>query len=106
MIALLILGGVFSYIAIGSKDKDTTPQAVVEEIPVIVEEKPVVEMTPEIIEFIEAEKAVQVKCILLITHVELRRTNLFLTNDVIEEEKRNSLDHFLFELILEISSSY
>lgn len=31
----------------------------------------------------------QVKRILLITHVELRRTNLFLMNDVIEEEKRN-----------------
>ena len=50
VIALLILGGVFGYIAIGSKDKEEQPQAVVEEIPVIEEEKPVVEMTPEIIE--------------------------------------------------------
>ncbi|MBP5745301.1 MAG: hypothetical protein J6W58_03250, partial [Lachnospiraceae bacterium] len=55
VIALLILGGVFGYIAIGSKDKETAPQAVVEEIPVIVEEKPVVEMTPEIVEEPEEE---------------------------------------------------
>ena len=50
VIALLILGGVFGYIAIGRKDKEEQPQAVVEEIPVIEEEKPVVEMTPEIVE--------------------------------------------------------
>lgn len=53
----------------------------------------------------EAEEAVEVKFILPLTHVELRRTDLLLMNNVIEEEKRNSLHHFLPELVFEISSS-
>ena len=55
VIVLLILGGIFGYLAIGSKHEENLPQPVVEEIPVIEEEKPIVDMTPEIVEEPEEE---------------------------------------------------
>ena len=55
VIALLVAGGIFGYLAIGNKKEETQPVAVVEEIPVIEEEKPVVDMTPEIVEEPEEE---------------------------------------------------
>ena len=56
VVLLLVIGGIIGFRALGETvASDKTPEAIVEEIPVIEEEKPVVDMTPEIVE--EPEQA-------------------------------------------------